>query len=98
VAAISWQRYRAIDPDNNLQGAPELVVEIKSTATTPEHFREVAALCLATGSLEFWVVDGEQQTVSVVRGDGRVHLYNSGEAIPLTSFGADELAVSEIFT
>jgi len=97
VAAISWKRYRAIDPDANLEGAPELVVEIKSPATTPQHSREAAALCLATGSLEFWVLDDETQSVSAIGRDSHVRLYNSAASIPLTAFGADELAVSEIF-
>src|SRR4051812_21154136 len=30
VAAVSHERWAAIDPDDNLRGAPELVIEVKS--------------------------------------------------------------------
>src|SRR5450432_763441 len=28
VAAVSWERFDAIDPEDNLRGAPELVIEV----------------------------------------------------------------------
>src|ERR1700693_6231051 len=35
VAAICRERYAAIDPEDNLHGAPKLVIEVKSPSNTP---------------------------------------------------------------
>ena len=55
-----------------------------------------AALYLATGAQEFWVVDARRRTVSVaVQGSGPA-VYGIGDRIPLGLFGG-ELAVAEVF-
>jgi Uma2 family endonuclease len=97
VAVISHQRWEAIDPDDNLRGAPELVIEVKSPSNTQRQLQELAALCLANGAMECWIVDTERKSVSVVRSEGAAVVYNLGAAIPLASFGGGELAVDEIF-
>lgn len=97
VSALSRSRWDAIDPDNDLHGAPELVVQVKSPDNTPRQLQERAARCLSSGALEFWVVDAESKSVSVVRSDGVVIVFAAGSAIPLASFGGGELAVDEIF-
>jgi Uma2 family endonuclease len=97
VAVISLKRWDAIDPDDNLRGAPDLVIEVKSPSNTQRQLQELVALCLANGAIECWIVDTERKSVSVVRGEGAAVVYNAGAAIPLASFGAGELAVDEIF-
>jgi len=97
VAVISKSRWDNIDPDDYLHGSPELVIEVKSPSNTKRHFQELAALTLASGALEFWIVDVDARTVSVVQKGGVTKLYAPGAAIPLTAFGAAELAVNEIF-
>jgi Uma2 family endonuclease len=97
VAVVSNQRWAAIDPDDNLRGAPDLVIEVKSPWNTKSQLQELAALCLANGAIEFWVVDPERKTVSVVRSEGTAIVYALGSAIPLTAFGGDGLPVDEIF-
>lgn len=98
VAAISRCRWKEIDPDDNLRGAPELVIEVKSPSNRKGQIQEFAGLCLGSGTIEFWVIDPERKSVSVVRKEGAVALYNAGSAIPLDSFGGGELAVDEIFS
>src|ERR1017187_7740411 len=71
VAVVSQTRSRAIDPEDNLRGAPELVIEVKSPSNTPRQLRELASLCLANGGVEFWVVDLEQVAVTVIHQIGR---------------------------
>jgi Uma2 family endonuclease len=61
VAAVERQRFDRIDPDDNLRGAPELVIEIKSPSNTPAGIRERVAVCLANGSVECWIVDQEKK-------------------------------------
>lgn len=97
VAALSKARWMAIDPEDNLHGAPELVIEVKSPWNTKRQLQEQAALCLANGAIECWVVDPEKKSVSVVRSEGAAVLYGPGSTIPLGAFGATELAVDEIF-
>jgi Uma2 family endonuclease len=97
VAVISRERWAAVDPNDNLRGAPELVVEIKSPSNTPGRLRELVALCLANGSVECWIVDQEKKSVSVFQRDGAAVAYGIGDALPLSAFGADELLVAEIF-
>ena len=70
VAVVSQTRSRAIDPEDNLRGAPELVIEVKSPSNTPRQLRELASLCLANGGVEFWVVDLEHAAVTVIHQDG----------------------------
>jgi len=97
VAAISKARWEAADPDDNLRGAPELVIEVRSPWNTNRQLQELAALCLLNGAIEFWVVDPEKKTVSVVRQEGAAVVYSPSASIPLSEFGADILPVDEIF-
>ena len=97
VAAVSWARWEAIDPDDNLHGAPELVIEVKSPSNSERQLRELVSIALNHGALECWIVDSGAQSVTVVRRDGVSTVYAAGAAIPLAAFGADQLAVAEIF-
>jgi hypothetical protein len=63
----SRARWEKVDPDDNLRGAPELVIEVKSAWNTKRQLQQLAALCLANGAIECWVVGPEKQAVSVVR-------------------------------
>ena len=97
VAVISHSRWDAIDPHDNLRGAPELVIEVKSPSNTPRQLQELASLCLNNGALEVWIVDPDACAVSVVRSGESVCVYGRGVSIPLGFFNADELLVDEIF-
>ena len=97
VAVISHERWDAIDPDDDLRGAPELVIEIKSPSNTKRQLQELVRLCLENGAIECWIVDNNKKTVSVFRGKESAVVYGSGSHIPLTAFGGGELAVDEIF-
>ncbi len=97
VAAVSRSRWDACDPDDNLHGAPELVVEVKSPSNTKRQLQELVSLCLANGALECWIVDPVQTNLTVTHPDGVTVVYSAGEDIPLTAFGADRLSVTEIF-
>jgi Uma2 family endonuclease len=97
VAVVSQARSRAIDPDDNLRGSPELVIEVKSPSNTPRQLRELASLCLANGRVEFWVVDLEQVAVTIIQQDGSSSLLRRGESISLSRFDGESLTVDEIF-
>jgi Uma2 family endonuclease len=97
VAAISRVRFDAIDRDDNLHGAPELVIEVKSPSNTERQLRELVTLCLNNGAIEFWIVDMDRKSVSVMRREGVATVFGSGSVIPLSPFGGAGLAVDEIF-
>jgi Uma2 family endonuclease len=96
VAAVSRARWEAVDPDDNLRGAPDLVIEVKSPSNTARQLSELAAVCLGNGALELWIVDGYRKSVTVRR-DGVPAVSESGTSLSLAGFGAGELAVDEIF-
>jgi Uma2 family endonuclease len=98
VAYVSEARYDAIDPEDNLHGAPELVIEVLSPSNTVAEISEKEAMCLENGCLEFWVVDPKRKTVKVSTPDRRTITYIEGDKIPLTVPAAGELAVAEIFS
>jgi Uma2 family endonuclease len=97
VAYVTRERWDGIDGEDNLRGAPELVIEILSPSNTKAEMRERAALCLANGCLEFWVLDGGKRQITVSTPDGVTVTYHSGQVIPLHLFGGASLAVDEIF-
>jgi len=97
VAVISHERWGAIDPDFDLLGAPDLVIEIKSPSNTLRKLQEFVSLCLQNGAIEGWILDSSKKTVTVTRGQEPVVTYGAGSNIALTSFGGGEIAVGEIF-
>ena len=97
VAVVSHPRYDQIDPEDNLRGAPELVIEIKSPSNTDRQLRELASLGLANGCTEFWIVDTDDGSVTVIHRDGSSLRLHSPQSIPLTAFGGDALPIGEIF-
>ena len=70
VAAVSRERWKNIDPDDSLRGGPERVIEVKSASNTTAQLRELATLCLAKGTLECWIVDRKNESVTVIQRDG----------------------------
>lgn len=97
VAFVSQSRWDSVDDDDNLNGSPELVIEVISPSNTKLELREKAALCLATGAAEFWMVDPESRSVAVVRRGQPDVSYQTGSSIPLTLFTAEPLPVADIF-
>jgi Uma2 family endonuclease len=98
VAAVSQARFDSVDPEDNLRGAPELVIEIKSRSNTAISLRERAVFCLANGAVQCWVLDQDRKSVAVIHADGMTKVYGIADAIPLAAFGSDALPVSEIFS
>lgn len=97
VAFVSHERWIATDDDDNLQGSPELVIEVLSRSNTQAEMREKATLYLSTGGQEFWIVSPKRKEVTVTRREGGTFVYDIGRQIPLPLFGG-ELSVAEIFS
>jgi Uma2 family endonuclease len=97
VAVVSHARRRETSPKNNLRGAPDLVIEVKSPSNTERQLRELAAFCLTRGSSEFWIMDMDRKSVTVFRHDGIPAVFTSGDKLLLSAFGGGDLSVDEIF-
>ena len=98
VAAVSRERFDAINLDDNLHGAPELAIEVKSPSNTRKKLAEVVSFCLNAGAREVWIVEPDRKSVAVYRRGCPVALYGPGAAVPLAAFDSDALAVDEIFS
>jgi len=96
VAFVSQERWDATEDDDNLQGSPELVIEVLSRSNTQAEMREKAALYLSTGCQEFWIVNPKRKEITATRREGGTTVYGIGQVIPLALFDA-ELNVAEIF-
>ena len=97
VAVVSKSRWDATDLDDNLRGGPELVIEIDPQPDRKTDLMRLASLCLATGAIQFWVLDMDRTSVTVMYRDGSTTVYTAGQSIPLESFDAEPLPVDEIF-
>jgi len=97
VAYVSRNRFEQADPEDNLQGAPEMVVEVLSPSNTAVEIYDKEQLCLQNGAQQFWVVDPDRRQVKVSTPDGHTITYQPGQEIPLPLFGAAKVAVDDIF-
>jgi Uma2 family endonuclease len=97
VAYISSERMASVDPDDNIHGAPDLVVEVLSPSNRAAEIYDKEKLCLENGAQEFWVIDPDRRQVKVSTPDGHTRTFRSGQEIPLHLFRDAELAVDGIF-
>jgi Uma2 family endonuclease len=93
IAFVSYERWDSIDPEDNLRGAPEMVIEVKSDSNAWAELRERASLCLANGCQDFWIVDETARTITAIGPDGKAVKYSGTDCVPLPLFGGDGLGV-----
>jgi len=82
VAYVCAERFRQADPNDNIRGAPELVVEVLSPSNTAEML-DRERVCLANGSREFWVVDPDRGQVKISTPDGQTVTWQADGEIPV---------------
>jgi Uma2 family endonuclease len=97
VAYLSAERFAQADPEDNIRGAPDLVIEVLSPSNTAAEILDKEQICLANGALEFWVVDPKRRVVKVTTWDGHTTTWGSEQQIPLPLFGDARIAVHAIF-
>ena len=95
------QARRHIRTRENIQGAPDLVVEILSP-TTAERDRSVkSALYAQHGVQEYWIVDPDARTITVfLLNEGEfeeVDTYSAGETLTSPMLAGFSIALDEIF-
>jgi len=97
LAFVIRARYDATPDDDNLHGAPDLVIEVESPSNTASEFERRERICLRNGCLEFWVVYPEMKAVRVSTAAGQVSRYEAGDTIELTVVPGVKIAVDDIF-
>jgi len=97
VAFVTKDRWDSMDPEDNLRGAPELVIEVKSPSNTWAELRERASICLANGCQDFWIVDEKSRSITAIAPDGKAARYSGEDCVPLPSFGGAGLRVADVF-
>lgn len=95
VGLLSKRRWDETPGKGNIQGSPDLVIEVLSPSNSVAEMQDRRKLCLETGSREFWIVNLDLKQVEVSTPDGRSITYKSGQEIPL--FLGGTLAVDQIF-
>lgn len=94
VAWIPWERYDQVDDDDNLAGAPDIVVEVLSPSNTASEILGKKLMCMDHGCVEFWVVDPRKQVIEISR-PGKTSTYRSGD---LLKIGTKEYGVDDILS
>ena len=87
--------------DDNIQGAPDLVVEIRSPSTARQDWTVKRELYARHGVKEYWLVDPEAATVSVLlleNGELKVSgVYGETDTLTATVLQDFTVALSDIF-
>jgi Uma2 family endonuclease len=100
ILFISKERSHIIT-EKNIQGAPELVIEILSPATADRDRSLKRKLYAKFGIKEYWIVDPESKSVEVMslgeKGFETVRLYKIGESLSSPLLKGLSLNLSEIF-
>ena len=97
VAYVSKERWQGLDLDDNLHGAPELVIEVLSPSNTAAEIYDKEKICLENGAREFWVVDPERRQVKVSTPDGHTVTWHAGQEMPVALLGDARVSVDAIF-
>ena len=65
-------------------------------SNTKSQMREYAALCLANGCEEFWIVDHNKKTITVTHRSGQSVGYSKGMRVPIALFGGAIIGVDAL--
>jgi Uma2 family endonuclease len=98
VCLLTPERDRRARIDNDVIGAPDMVVEVLSPSNSFEFVKRVASLCVRNGCAEFWAVSPMECSVTVWRAGTKVITpYQLDDTIPQNALGIGPVAVREIF-
>ena len=100
VIFVSNERQDIITPDN-IQGAPDLVIEVLSPSTAHRDRTFKRALYARHGVPEFWLVDTNARTVEILRleeeGYITVGTYSSGQTLTSPTLTGFSLNIDDLF-
>ncbi len=97
---VSKERLHIITEDN-VRGAPDLVVEIRSPSTARQDWTVKRELYARHGVKEYWLVDPEAATVAVLLLDGGelkvAGVYGEGDTLDSAVMSGFSIALAEVF-
>ncbi len=97
---VSKERLDIITADN-VQGAPDLVVEIRSPSTARQDWTTKRELYARHGVKEYWLVDPEAATVAVLLLDGGelkvAGVYGIGDTLTSVTLEGFSIALADVF-
>ena len=100
VIFVSNDRLDIITPDN-IQGAPDLVIEVLSPSTAHRDRTFKRALYARHGVTEFWLVDTETYTIEVLQLDEEgyrtVGTYGAGQTLTSPTLTGFTLNIDDLF-
>ena len=100
VIFVSSERLEIITPDN-IQGAPDLVIEVLSPSTAHRDRTFKRALYARHGVREFWFVDTDAHTIEVLllgaHGYETVGVFGAGQKLTSPTLTDFSLNVDEVF-
>lgn len=100
ILFVSGERSHIITPDN-IQGAPDLVIEILSPGTAERDRTYKRTLYARHGVKEYWLVDPKQRTIEVLslgeRGFNLVGMYGEKDALESPLLLGLTIKLSEVF-
>ena len=97
IAYLAGNRWIEADAEDNIAGAPDIVIEVVSPSNTADEIEEKCAICLENGSREFWTVDDRRRQIEVSSPDALTRIYKPGDSIPLLFTEDRRLAVDALF-
>ena len=80
VAYLTAERFREADPEKNIEGSPDIVIEVLSPSNTAEEMPDREQTCLKSGSREFWIVDPRRHRIRVI-GNDSMKTYERGQKV-----------------
>ena len=97
VAFVTQSRWDATPLDDNLIGAPDLVIEVESPSNTASEFERRERTCLRYGCREFWIVYPSLQAIRVITSSGETRHYELGDTVELSIVPGVRVALADIF-
>jgi Uma2 family endonuclease len=99
VVFVSEQRF-GILTEKNIQGAPDLVIEVFSPSTQAEDRGKKLTLYQGSGIVEYWIVDPSSKTVEI-REFGttrRTRVYKEGQSFESAVLAGLTVHLSDVFS
>ena len=78
---VSWDRFHASPKDGDIQGAPEVIIEVSGPSITATEITDERHVAMQTGCLQFWVIDAEPRVVRVTDSNQETIEYHESMAI-----------------
>jgi Uma2 family endonuclease len=81
ISFLTKRRAELVDPDQHIEGAPDLTIEVVSPSDSAEDLNKRVRQFLAAGGHTVWVVYPLTRTVAVFQADGSIRELTGDQAV-----------------